>query len=59
MRNGIGEVPLKELAIEAFREQLRGAGHSSWLFPENSTDHQETLKTVSFRQACVKSTNPA
>ena len=46
--NGIAEVPLTDLAIEAFREQIRIAGPGPWLFPsdENPTGHQKTLKTV-------------
>jgi integrase len=46
--NGIAEVPLTDLAREAFREQIRIAGPGTWLFPsdENSTGHQKTLKTV-------------
>jgi len=46
--NGIAEVPLTDLAIEAFRQQLRIAGPGLWLIPseENPTGHQKTLKTV-------------
>jgi hypothetical protein len=46
--NGIAEVPLTDLALEAFREQIRIAGPGTWLFPsdENPTGHQKTLKTV-------------
>jgi integrase len=46
--NGIAEVPLTDMAIEAFREQLRIGGPSLWLFPsdENPSGHQKTLKTV-------------
>src|SRR5208283_5849290 len=46
--NGIAEVPLTELAREAFRDQIRIAGPGTWLFPsdENPTGHQKTLKTV-------------
>ena len=46
--NGVAEVPLTELAVEAFRDQFALAGNSSWLFPcdENPTGHQKTLKTV-------------
>ena len=32
--NGIAEVPLTELAREAFREQIRISGPGPWLFPE-------------------------
>jgi len=46
--NGVAEVPLTELAVEAFRAQFALAGKSPWLFPsdENPTGHQKTLKTV-------------
>jgi integrase len=46
--NGIAEVPLTDLAVDAFREQIRIAGPGPWLFPsdENPTGHQKTLKTV-------------
>jgi integrase len=46
--NGIAEVPLTELALEAFREQIRISEPGAWLFPsgENPTGHQKTLKTV-------------
>jgi hypothetical protein len=46
--NGIAELPLTDLAVDAFREQIRIAGPGPWLFPsdENPTGHQKTLKTV-------------
>jgi integrase len=46
--NGIAEVPLTDIAAEAFREQIRISGPGPWLFPsdENPTGHQKTLKTV-------------
>jgi integrase len=46
--NGIAEVPLTDLALEAFREQIRISGPGPWLFPsdENPTGHQRKLKTV-------------
>ena len=46
--NGVAEVPLTEIAVEAFRDQLALAGTSPWLFPsdENPSGHQKTLKTV-------------
>jgi integrase len=46
--NGIAEVPLTDLALEAFREQIGISGPGAWLFPsdENPTGHQQTLKTV-------------
>ena len=46
--NGIAEVPLTDLAVEAFRDQIRISGPGPWLFPsdENPSGHQKTLKTV-------------
>jgi integrase len=46
--NGIGEAPLTDLALEAFREQLRISGPGPWLFPndESSIGFQKSLKTV-------------
>jgi integrase len=46
--NGIAEVPLTPLAVEAFRDQLRFAGPGPFLFPSdrNKTGHQVALKTV-------------
>ena len=46
--NGIAEVPLTDLAVEAFRHQIHISGTGDWLFPsdENPSGHQKTLKTV-------------
>jgi len=46
--NGVAEVPLTELAVAAFRDQIRIAGDGPYLFPndKNPTGHQTTLKTV-------------
>jgi len=46
--NGVAEVPLTQMATEAFREQIRISGSGPWLFPsdENPSGHQKTLKTV-------------
>lgn len=45
--NGVAEVPLTELAIEALRGQMQLAGNSLYLFPSgNATGHQTTFKTV-------------
>ena len=46
--NGIAEVPLTDVALQAFRDQIQLAGPGPWLFP-SSTDpktHQKTLKTA-------------
>lgn len=46
--NGIAEVPLTPLAVEAFKNQLTIAGPGPFLFPSerNKTGHQVALKTV-------------
>jgi integrase len=56
--NGIAEVPLTPLAVDAFRDQLSIAGDRPFLFPSdlNPTGHQVELKTVwqkSLRRAKV------
>jgi integrase len=46
--NGIGEVPLTEIAVAAFKDQIQLSGPGPWLFP-SSTDpqgHQKTFKTA-------------
>ena len=45
--NGVAEVPLTPIAVEAFRDQLRLSPCSPYLFPsdENPSGHQLTLKT--------------
>jgi integrase len=46
--NGVAEVPLTPLAVQAFQDQLRIAGAGIYLFPsdKNKSGHQTTLKTV-------------
>jgi integrase len=46
--NGVAEVPLTPLAVQAFQDQLRIAGPGVHLFPsdKNPSGHQTTLKTV-------------
>jgi integrase len=46
--NGVAEVPLTPIAVEAFRDQLRLSPCSPYLFPsdDNPSGHQKTLKTV-------------
>ena len=46
--NGVAEVPLTEIAVEAFRSQLAFSGPSQYLFPsdENADGYQRTFKTV-------------
>ncbi len=46
--NGIAEVPLTDIAAEAFRNQLSISGPSPYLFPSgaNSDGYQKTFKTV-------------
>jgi integrase len=45
---GVAEVPLTDIAVEAFRSQIGLAGPSSWLFPSDSnrTGHQTALKKI-------------
>ncbi|MGH7744593.1 MAG: tyrosine-type recombinase/integrase [Candidatus Dormibacteria bacterium] len=46
--NGVAEVPLSPLAIEAFKSQMAISGNGPFLFPSGrySGQHQTTLKTV-------------
>ena len=46
--NGVAEVPLTELAVNAFRDQMQIAGHGPYLFPsdDNPLGHQVTFKTA-------------
>jgi integrase len=46
--NGVAEVPLTEIAVEALRQQLALSGTSPFLFPsdENKDGYQKTFKTV-------------
>ena len=46
--NGIAEVPLTSLAIEAFKSQMALSGQGPFLFPSNRnpSGHQTALKTV-------------
>src|SRR5712692_10434992 len=46
--NGIAEVPLTSIAIEAFNSQMAISGEGPFLFPSNqkANRHQTTLKTV-------------
>jgi integrase len=39
--NGVAEVPLTDLAVEAFRDQMHLAGNTPYLFPsdDNATGH--------------------
>jgi integrase len=45
---GVGEVPLTDLAVEAFRDQLSLAGPGPWLFPSdrNPRGYQASFKKV-------------
>jgi integrase len=59
--NGVAEVPLTPLALEAFRDQIRLSPCSPYLFPsdENPSGHQKTLKTswqATLRRAQVPGT---
>ena len=46
--NGVAEVPLTPLAVEAFRDQIRLSPCSPYLFPsdQNPSGHLRTLKTT-------------
>jgi integrase len=45
--NGVAEVPLTDLAVEALGEHMGLAGNSPFLFPsDNAAGHQTTFKTV-------------
>ena len=46
--NGIAEVPLTDVALQAFRDQILLAGPGPWLFPSatNPVGHQKTFKTA-------------
>jgi integrase len=46
--NGVGEVPLTDLAVAAFKAQMQAAGEGRYLFPsaKNDEGHQTTFKTA-------------
>jgi len=46
--NGVAEVPLTEIAVEAFRNQIAISGPGQYLFPSDVTGdgYQKTFKTV-------------
>ena len=46
--NGIAEIPLTPMAVEAFKSQLRSSGTGRFLFPndKNPSGHQKNLKTA-------------
>ena len=46
--NGIAEVPLTEMALEAFRNQIQISGPGTWLFPNDKspTGYQKSLRKV-------------
>jgi integrase len=46
--NGIAEVPLTDLALQAFKDQIQTAGPGPWLFPSGTSPsrHQTTFKTA-------------
>jgi integrase len=46
--NGIAEVPLTDVALQAFKDQIQLAGPGPWLFPSSTdpTGHQKTFKTA-------------
>lgn len=46
--NGVAEIPLTPLAVEAFKNQIRVSGTGSFLFPsdKNPSGHHKILKTA-------------
>ena len=46
--NGVAEVPLTDMALDALRDQIRISGTGPWLFPseESSAGYQKSLKTA-------------
>ena len=48
---GVSEVPLTDIAVEAFRNQMELAGPGPWLFPSshNSSEHQVDFKKTWLR----------
>lgn len=46
--NGVAEVPLTEVALNAFRDQIRIPGTGPWLFPneKSSTGYQKSLNSM-------------
>lgn len=46
--NGVAEVPLTEIAVEAFRRQIATAGAGQWLFPcdRSPLGYQQSFKKV-------------
>jgi integrase len=56
--NGVAEIPLTDLALDAFRDQIQICATGPWLFPneESSTGYQKSLKTawrLTLRRATV------
>ena len=45
--NGVGEVPLTKLAVQAFRDQIALSGQGEYLFPskQSTTGYQYSLRT--------------
>ena len=48
---GVAEIPLTDIAVEAFRHQMELAGPGPWLFPSSQrpTEHQTDFKTTWIR----------
>jgi integrase len=46
--NGVGELPLTKLAVQAFRDQIALSGNGEYLFPSelSTTGYQYTLRTA-------------
>ena len=46
--NGVAEVPLTEIAVEAFRSQLEISGNGPWLFPSHRSplEYQKSFRSA-------------
>jgi integrase len=52
--NGVAEVPLTPIAVDAFRNQLSLAGPSDWLFPSHRTAGQHYKATKGIWRAALR-----
>jgi integrase len=56
---GVADVPLTEIALQAFRSQIEQAGPGTWLFPSdgNKTGHQTEFKKI-WRKTLLRAVVP-
>jgi integrase len=52
--NGVAEVPLTPIAVDAFRNQLALAGPSDWLFPSSRTEGEHYKSTKGTWRAALR-----